>query len=332
MTSEIYQDVFGKVQMGYAILESMKLAQWKLFLKQGLGLHLNDETDQLQRYRIDENACRLIVRQGIAEDVQTIGYQVVDEQALSCILTRFEERGIQVTHHQGEEAQLRGVDHFYQLKGPKGLVFELYLNAQTTPEKLNMLSSGFVTGQAGMGHVAMTSRQPMKVQRFYQEFFDARLSDRIHQPMAGGVLLDISFLRLNERHHSVAIAATRGLRLDPIRTKVQHLNLQVASFDDLSHAFRRCKDLGFEMAHEMGQHPNDLELSFYVTTPSGFEIELGWDALSVDESQWTPADYPNISVWGHKPQKSGPLDLALLNLGNFSRGLGSLLKPEYSPI
>ncbi len=332
MKKDIYDDLFGKVHMGYAVIESMQLAQWKLFLKQGLGLHLADDTDGFQRYRMDSQACRLLVSKGKAEDIQTIGYQVADERSLACILSRFEERNMKLERHSDEEAQLRGVDEFYRLRGPKGLGIELYVNAHTGNQPLNMLNSGFVTGSAGMGHVAMTSKQPVKVQRFFQEFFDARLSDRIHQPMPGGMTLDIAFLRLNERHHSVAIAATRELRLDPIRTKVQHMNLQVANMDDLSHAFRRCKDLGFEMAHEIGQHPNDLELSFYVITPSGFEMELGWDALAVDESRWTPADYPNISVWGHKPEKAGPLDLALLNLGNFRRGVASLLKTEYSPI
>lgn len=332
MKNDIDVDLFGKVQMGYAVIESMRLAQWKLFLKQGLGLHLADESEGIQRYRIDSRACRLLVRQGEAEDIQTIGYEVADEHALACILARFEERNLTVEKTTGEEAQMRGVDEFNRLTGPKGLCIELYVNAHSSSQPLNMLSSGFVTGPAGMGHVAMTSRQPAKVQRFFQEFFDARLSDRIHQPMAGGVMLDISFLRFNERHHSVAIAATRGLRMDPIRTKVQHMNLQVASMADMSNAFRRCKDLGFEMAHEIGQHPNDLELSFYVITPSGFEMELGWDALAVNENNWTLADYPNISVWGHRPQKAGPLDLAMLNLGNFGRGVSSLFKSEYSPI
>ncbi|WP_291809542.1 VOC family protein [Limnobacter sp.] len=332
MSKDIYTDLFGQVQMGYAVIESMKSSEWKLFLKQGLGLHAADDSETTQRYRIDSHACRLLVSKGKEEDIQTIGYQIANEHSLNRILARCEERNLKVEKHTGEEAQLRGVDEFHRLTGPKGLGIELYVNAQTCSQPLNMLNSGFVTGPAGMGHVAMTSRQPIKVQRFYQEFFDARLSDRIHQPMAGGVMLDIAFLRLNERHHSVAIAATRGLRLDPIRTKVQHMNLQVASMDDLSNSFRRCKDLGFEMAHEIGQHPNDLELSFYVITPSGFEMELGWDALAVNEANWTPADYPHISVWGHKPQKAGPLDLALLNLGNFRRGVSSLIKPEYSPI
>lgn len=328
----IYQDIFGKVRMAYSVIESNKMGQWKLFLKQGLGLHLAEESEDVQRYRMDENECRIIVRKGPAEDIQSIGYEVIDEGTMHIILSRLESRNIRYEKIDGEAATLRGVNEFYVLQGPKGLAIELIVQARRTDAPLNMLTGGFVTGDGGMGHVAVTSRLPVKMQRFWQEIFDARLSDRIHQPMVGGVVLDIAFLRLNERHHSMAIAATRGLRIDPIRTKVQHMNLQVATLDDLSAGFRRCKDLGFEMAHEIGQHPNDMELSFYVITPSGFEMELGWDALAVDENTWTPADYPNISVWGHKPQKAGALDMALLNVGNFKRGLGSLLKPEYSPI
>ena len=192
-------------------------------------------------------------------------------------------------------------------------------------------AGGFVTGASGMGHVALTSRQPERVERFWQEIFDARLSDRITQKMAG-MTLDIGFLRLNERHHSVAIAATRGLRLDPIRTRVQHLNLVCKAREDLAGAYERLRALGFEMAHEIGQHPNDREISFYVLSPSGFEIELGWDALKVDEATWQGGHHDAISVWGHRPQKASALHQLLLNLGNARRGLGSLLRPEYSPL
>jgi hypothetical protein len=182
-----------------------------------------------------------------------------------------------------------------------------------------------------MGHVALTTRMPGKMGRFWQELFDARLSDRISQRL-GGVMLDVSFLRLNERHHSIAIAAARSPRVDPIRTRVQHINLQASRLEDVSAAYERLSDLGFGMAHEMGQHPNDREVSFYVVSPSGFEIELGCDALCVDETTWKSTHYGAISVWGHKPQHDSMLDTFLTNAGNFGRGLRSLLRPEYSPI
>ena len=145
-------------------------------------------------------------------------------------------------------------------------------------------------------------------------------------------MLEVAFLRLNERHHSVAIASTRGVRLDPIRTKVQHFNLLARTLDDVSSAYQRLRRLGYEMAHEIGQHPNDRELSFYVVSPSGFEVELGCDALTVDEATWRPADHGAISVWGHKPENASALHALKRNVGNAVRGLLSLRSGEYSPL
>ena len=61
-----------------------------------------------------------------------------------------------------------------------------------------------------MGHVAITSAttRPQQVRGYYDTVFDARLSDYIDETISG-VKLKIRFLRVNERHHSVAIAAVR---------------------------------------------------------------------------------------------------------------------------
>lgn len=324
-------DLFGATRLGYAVIESERLGAWRRFLLQGLGLHLEAESEQELAFRIDGHARRLIIRKGPAEDFVGLGWQLADAVALQAVLARLDERGIAYRLIGGEEAAQRGVASCWRLIGPKGLPIELYTQPIMSPRPLRMLTSAFVTGAEGMGHVAITSKRPEKQLRFWQELFDARLSDRISQRMPGA-MLDISFLRLNARHHSLAIAATRGLRLDPIRTQIQHLNLQAATLDDLASAFRRCRSLGFEMAHEIGQHPNDLELSFYVLSPSGFEIELGWAPIRVEESRWLQSSYNAISLWGHKPQNHGFTHGVITNLGNFGRGVRSLLRPEYSPI
>ena len=48
----------------------------------------------------------------------------------------------------------------------------------------------------------------------------------------------------------------------------------------------------------LGRHTNDQMVSFYARTPSGFEVEYGAGAVSVDES-WTVVNHDRISVWGH---------------------------------
>ena len=39
--------------------------------------------------------------------------------------------------------------------------------------------------------------------------------------------------------------------------------------------------------------------SFYLQTPSGFEIEYGWNGLLVDERSWVSGVIDRPSVWGH---------------------------------
>jgi hypothetical protein len=85
---------------------------------------------------------------------------------------------------------------------------------------------GFVTGAAGMDHVAVTTTRPHQVRGYYNTVFYARLSDYMGEAISG-VKFKIRFLRVNERHHSVAIAAVNRMPLNPIPTRVQHLNIRL---------------------------------------------------------------------------------------------------------
>jgi catechol 2,3-dioxygenase-like lactoylglutathione lyase family enzyme len=201
---------------------------------------------------------------------------------------------------------------------------ELFVQPHLAAGALSMRASGFCTGAGGMGHVAIPTRRPEAMQMFWQRVFDARVSDRIEDRL-GGVPFDLTFLRLNERHHSIALAATRGLRMNPLRTQVHHVNFEAASLDDVTEGYLRCRKLGYPMANAIGQHPNDRELSFYVVSPSGFEIELGWNPIHVDEHTWQPAVHQGISLWGHYPENM----TARAKLARLARGLGSLARPEY---
>ena len=326
MTINIQRDIFGQVQMGYIIIESKKLQEWHRFGEQGLGMHTECNTDDLLAFRLDAHQRRVMIKKGPSEDIAAIGWQVANDDTLQIILQRLQQRGVNVLRGDAREAELRGVKNYWQLRGPKGMPIELFVEPVISSASLKMLSSGFMTGDCGMGHVAIVSRQPQKMLAFWQEIFDARLSDHIEQPMSG-LTLDITFLRLNPRHHSVAIAATRGVRMDPIRTRIQHFNIEAASLDDLTAAYQRCKAMGYPMAHGIGQHPNDRELSFYVLTPSGFEMELGWGPIAVDETRWHPVTHQGISIWGHQGEDVSPLN----RINELRLGLRSLLNPEFVP-
>jgi 2,3-dihydroxybiphenyl 1,2-dioxygenase len=321
-------DIFGRVRLGYVLVESQRLDAWRRFGVDGLGLHADAAPPDVLAFRMDGHRRRLVVTEGPAEDVRSLGWQIDDAATLETIQSRLAARGIEVTEGDAEAARLRGVERCWRFTGPKQLSFELFMSPTLDSAPLRMATSGFITGAGGMGHVAITSREPEALLGFWQSIFDARVSDRIEDRL-DGIGFDFTFLRLNERHHSVAIAATRGLRMDPIRTRIHHLNLQAATLDDVTAGYLRCRELGFRIANAIGQHPNDRELSFYVESPSGFEIELGWNPLVVqDEHAWQIARYRGISLWGHQPVNLA----AATRIRRAGRALASLTRREFNPL
>lgn len=323
-------NVFGKVHLGYLCIETRRFGDWRRFGADGVGLHVDELGRDRMRFRLDDHECRLLLQRGPAEDVTTVGWHVDDHEAFDEIVARIADRGIVVEQGPDEEAALRGVQRIVRFPGPKGLRQELYTTPVTTAAPLHMQSSGFVTGDAGMGHIAITSRKPEAIHRYYDNLFDARLSDFITETISG-LRFRIRFLRVNGRHHSVAVANTEGLRIDPIRTRVQHLNIQAATLDDLTTSYQRIKQLGFTMALGIGQHTNDKELSFYARTPSGFEWEVGWNPIVVDEATWEPTTHRGISIWGHTPEGQTVMDkLSQFRLGVSSLGRGELTVPALS--
>lgn len=320
--------VFGRISLGYVVVDSRKLHAWRRLAQDGLGLHVDTPSSGQLALRIDAHQRRIIVREGGAEDVGAIGWQLHDEAALQLLLARLRAARITVREVGGAEATERGVERFWAFDGPKRVPYELFTRPLLTGQALDMKASGFVTGDMGLGHFAMTTREPEATLRLFQTLFDARVSDTIEDRL-NGITLELTFLRVNGRHHSMALAATRGHRMNPLRTAIHHLNLQARSLDDVTEAYRRMRDMGIPIANAIGQHPNDRELSFYVQTPSGFEIELGWNPIVVDaqaEAGWTTGHYQGISLWGHFPEG---LTLAA-KLGQMGRGLASLTRQEHT--
>lgn len=316
--------VFGAVRLGYIVIETDKFADWRRFGRDAIGMHLDDTGPDVMRFRLDSNQCRFLLRRGPAEDVAALGWQLDDNHTFDEVVNRVRRHDVPVTEGAAEDVALRGVERLACFPGPNGLTQEISLGAHTCGTALNVTMRGdFVTGEGGIGHVAVTSKKPDQMHGYYHTVFDARLTDYINETISG-VKLKIRFLRVNGRHHTIAIAAVNGLPINPIRTRVQHVNIQVAELDDMTASYQRVKDLGFQMALTVGQHTNDRELSYYAKTPSGFEWEVGWNPIVIDETIWEPTTYQGISIWGHTAAGQSIME----KLGWFRAATRSLLRRE----
>lgn len=315
--------VFGAVHLGYVVIETNRFTDWRRFGVDAIGMHLDTPDTDTLRFRLDDHQCRFLLQRGPAEDVTAVGWQIDDHETFDQILSRVADRGVPISEGTPEETALRGVERLWRFPGPKGLVQEVFTTPVRDETPLTIRTSGFVTGEGGMGHIAITTTKPHQLRGYYNTVFDARLTDYIDETISG-VKLKIRFLRVNNRHHSVAIAATQGLRVDPIRTRIQHLNIQVAALDDMTQSYQRVRELGFDMALSVGQHTNDRELSYYARTPSGFEWEVGWNPVTIDENTWEPTTHKGISIWGHTPVGQTVID----KLAQFKAATRSLVQRE----
>ncbi|MBS0473823.1 MAG: VOC family protein [Proteobacteria bacterium] len=285
------------LRLGYVLIESGKLDEWEVFARDGLGLHADRLSSDVLALRVDDRERRIVVRRGAAEDVIALGWELDDAAGLDTMRAHLESEGVAVSTGLASEAALRGVDAFHGFFGHKGLRLEFFAGAKRTNQPLQAMSGPFSTGAGGLGHAVLFTRNPEALTAELHRLLGARISDTITDRLQG-VEMEFTFLHLNERHHSLAIGATAGLRVDPIRTRIQHMMLEVETLEAVGDAYLRCKALGYPIAMSMGQHPNDHGISFYVVSPSGFEMELGVGPRRIGPD-WQVGHYRGISKWGH---------------------------------
>ena len=154
--------------------------------------------------------------------------------------------------------------------------------------------SGFVTGEEGIGHVVMTTPDIAGTRAFYQDILGFRLSDIIRMSAGPGRSIDMEFYHCNPRHHTLALVPVAAPK------RLHHFMLQVNTLDEVGFALERAEAAGATITATLGRHTNDHMVSFYARTPSGFEVEYGYGARTVDEATWRVARHDAPSSWGHK--------------------------------
>lgn len=284
-------------ELGYVGFEVSDLARWKVFACDVLGLGWHEDDDGAVRLRMDEHAHRVILTEGPSDDLSFVGWQAPDRAALEAYVATLAGRKIEVTSGTSAELALRGIQAMLWFTDPAGVRHEAFCGPGMGLERFvsPRVAGRFVTGAGGLGHVVIGADAYKDALAFATDVLGASLTDFISQPMRPDFSLEVAFLHINERHHSLAYAARAGLR------KIHHLMIEVDRVDEVGRARDRALANGFRIAQDLGQHPNDKMISFYVETPSGFLVEFGWGGVTVHDEGWNVVTYPRFSEWGHRP-------------------------------
>jgi 2,3-dihydroxybiphenyl 1,2-dioxygenase len=284
----------GVRSLAYVGLTAPDLPAWEQFARDVLGLPTCWVGNGRLLLRMDDRGYRFDLRDGAADGLAWLGWEVHSEQDLEELGTALASAGHTARRASAQECADRRLAGMIWVTDPDGLRHEIGYGPESDsrPFTFTRPLSGYLTGGLGMGHVVVgTSRYHETVQ-----FLTAQLRLKLTDTVPG----QIAFLHCNRRHHSIGVVAAPepGLR---------HVMIEAASLDDVGLTFDICLAQG-AATRTLGRHSNDRAVSFYLSTPSGWEVEYGWDGLELSEDDWPVSQLSGpTSVWGHQHITGGRL-------------------------
>ena len=288
--------------LGYIGIQASDVDAWQRYAENIIGVAAQPHENGI-RLRLDVRDWRIAVEPGPADDIAFVGWEVDGPSGLAKAVSAVEASGISTTP-DSDLARQRGVRELVRFIDPAGVNCELFWGATERFERPFASPTGvtgFLTGAQGLGHVVFAVADPAAYAAFYEQLGFA-VSDYIDMKVGPDMALPITFMHCNARHHTLAFAPV------PPRKKLIHAMLQVDSLNDVGLALDRATAGNVPISMTLGCHSNDHMVSFYMLTPSGFELEYGWGARSIDD-QWLPVRHDTTSIWGHKmmqaPAKRG---------------------------
>jgi len=287
----------GVTSLGYLGLGVKNPDAWEKFATEILGLQSSGVADDGRLLlRMDEYAYRFALHRDDADDLAYAGWEVADAAGLGDVAERMRAIGVEPKAASPEEAAARRVTEMIRFIDPNGMACEVFCGPSVqfeNPFHSPRAIGGFVTGAQGLGHIVVAVPDIQKSLRFYCEGLGFRVSDTIDMKF-GPMKVTMVFLHCNARHHTLALVPV------PAPKRLHHFMLQLHSIDDVGATMYHVQDKGIELTATLGRHTNDHMLSFYMRTPSGFEIEYGWGGREVDDATWHVQKHHAPSIWGHR--------------------------------
>ena len=259
-----------------------------------------DPGDGARHYRVDARPFRFRIVAGATERLTAAAYRIDTRAALDDLAARVAAAGRPVAWADAAGAAARGVDAVFATSDPAGNGLEFYCG--DSADDVAFVSppgvSGFVTGALGMGHAVFAAPNFAATHAFYRDvvgFHDTDLPHFHFSPDPADPGMRFAFMHAdNGRHHSVALGESPAPPSGCV-----HLMLEMTTLADVGRCYDRMRIGGVPESASIGLHTNDEMTSFYMQTPSGFDLEVGCDGLVIDPASWAPTAHKTISEWGH---------------------------------
>ncbi|MGW1005533.1 VOC family protein [Streptomyces sp. NPDC002520] len=289
--------------LGYLRLETTKLAEWRTYTLDVLGMvEASGTTEDTLCLRIDDRAYRLVIQAGSSDRLLAAGWEVANAAALAQATEELEAAGVAVKPADAAELAERRVQGLIHVSDPAGNPLEIYWGQAMDHTPLGTpYGNRFVTGDLGLGHVVLPVPGIEAALDFYENLLGFQLRDSMKlPPQAVPTATEqrdfhwMHFLSPNGRHHSL------GLYPGALPPGIVHFMVELETLDDVGRGLDRMNAAGIPIASSLGRHTNDHMVSFYAQAPGGFQVEYGWDGLVVDPAKWVAKEITADSFWGHQ--------------------------------
>ena len=287
--------------LAYMRIDATDMAAWREYGLKVLGMDEGKGCDPESLYlRMDDFPARLVISPGERDQLAVSGWETANAGELQDIRNRLDNAGVPFKEGTAEQLRDRRVDELICFDDPSGNALEVFHGAALEHRRVvSPYGHKFVTGEQGLGHVVLSTKDDAAALHFYRDVLGFKLRDSMRLPPqmvgrpADGAPAWLRFFGCNPRHHSLAFLPM------PTPSGIVHLMIEVENSDDVGLCLDRALRKKVKMSATLGRHVNDLMLSFYMKTPGGFDIEFGCEGRQVDDEQWIARESTAVSLWGH---------------------------------
>ncbi len=291
----------GIRSLGYLRIGATDIAAWREYGLKVLGMvEGNGDTEGALYLRMDDYPARLVIVPAEHDRLIEAGWECADAAGLQEIRNRLEVEGVPYKEATAAELADRRVHEMIRFSDPSGNCLEVFHGVALEHRRVvSPYGHTFVTGDQGLGHVVLSTRDDVEALHFYRDVLGFKLRDSMRMPPqlvgrpADGEPPWLRFFGCNPRHHSLAFLPM------PTPSGIVHLMVEVGNSDDVGLCLDRALRRKVPMSATLGRHVNDLMLSFYMKTPGGFDVEFGCEGRQVADDDWIVRESTAVSLWGH---------------------------------
>ena len=249
-------------------------------------------------WRNDDKAQRVIVEPGPANDAVYVGFEAVDDAAFDAIVASGSKPPASRSHGGTDDERTARRVSDWPTRWRRGGPVELAagLEDAATPTSSPLVPGGFLTDGVGFGHAVFATTAFDESHAFATDGLGMVQSDWLEKEIAEGIELEVRFYHCNPGTTAwrwpgavrpAPEAAPRDGRDERPRRRRRRVRPRV--------------DGRARHPQRLGRHDNDRMFSFYVASPAGFQVEVGYGARTITDDWDDNRRYDRISVWGHQP-------------------------------